>query len=128
VSDALFPEEEGLVICTQVRDCDPPQFIAEDLDGLRANFPGEWSGEQCDGCGCVVYRVERIPGTSVDPSPLTRRLGAEVLFWQVRCCGSDWDANNAKEMGADDEQVAAIRQGCGATYRLMWRRESEVCF
>jgi len=125
---SLFPEEDGLVICTQVRDCDPPQFIAEDLDSLRANYPGWWSGEQCDNCGCCAYRVERIPGSVVDPSPFTRRLGAEVYFWQVRCCGDAVEAQRWADEGADPEAVEAIRTGCGTTYRLEWKHENEVCF
>jgi hypothetical protein len=125
---SLSPEENGLVICTQVRDCDPPQFIAEDLDGLHANFPGEWSGEQCDGCGCCAYSVERIPGSDFDDTPLSRRLGAEILLWQVRCCGEPDTADQWAAEGADPEQVEAVRNGCGATYRLMWKHENEVCF
>jgi len=119
---------EDMVICTQVRSVDPPQFIAEDLADLHDRFPGEWGGEQCDACGCCAYTVERIPGVEYDDTILNRRLGSEVLVWQVRCSGDPDLARQYAEDGAGKEQVLAVQQGCGATYRLMWKHENEVAF
>lgn len=107
------------VIAVQVRSVDPPQFVAEDMDDLREQFPGEWGGEQCDSCGLTAYTIEPDPEFGNPTHP---------LGWRARCSGSEWLADEYKQGGADPEQVEAVRKGCGATYRLSIYNESEVQF
>lgn len=96
---------EGAVIAVQVREVDPPQFVAETMDDLREQFPGDWDGEQCDNCGCPGYTIERDPTFGNDTVP---------LGWVARCSGYTFADESAP--------------GCGATYRLRWYPESEVAF
>jgi hypothetical protein len=110
------------VIAVQVRKVDPPQFIAEDMDSLLEEFPGEWGGEQCDSCGCCAYTVEiNVRNPKYPASDL-------IQNWQVRCSGDPDRAREYAEAGADPEQVEAVRTGCGTTYRLGRYDENEVAF
>jgi hypothetical protein len=113
------------VIAVQVRQVDPPQFIAEDVDDLLERFPGEWGGEQCDNCGCCAYMIEPIPGKTIGLRPAPLDL---IQNWQVRCCGEPDTADRYEADGADPEQVEAVRNGCGTTYPLRRYHESQVAF
>jgi hypothetical protein len=111
----IFAQPEGTVIAVHVRKVDPPQFVAEDLESLE---PGEWSGEQCDSCGCCAYTIERNEAFPAD----------FIQGWQARCCGDADEARRWADEGADPAQVEAIRTGCGAVYDLRYEPESRVAF
>ena len=117
-TNAIFDQPEGTVIAVQVRSVDPPQLVAEDMEELKAQFPGKWTGEQCDSCGCTVYTIERDP----------KFHGDTVLAWTARCAGDEDMAKDWADMGADEAAVNATRTGCGAVYRLSFMEEEEVAF
>lgn len=107
------------VIGVHVRKVDPPQLVAEDMDDLLKMVGTVWGGEQCDSCGCCGYTIERR----------ANQLGRKdaPAGYVARCSGQpDWQEYEA--MGADAEQVAAVRNGCGAVYSLRWYDEDEVAW
>jgi hypothetical protein len=110
---------EGYVIAVQVRQVDPPQHIADDMEDLLDLSSRFWSGEQCDSCGCSAYTIEVDPTFGNDTVP---------QGWVARCSGMPDTADELASSGADADQVEAIRHGCGATYSLRWYHESEVAF
>jgi hypothetical protein len=112
----VLSQPEGTVVAAHVRRIDPPQFVAETVDDL---FEGmEWSGEQCDNCGCYAYTVKRI-------GPLPEW---HPHAWVVECDGDPDEAEEWARDGAGEAQVKAVHEGCHTQYTLQWLSESEVCF
>lgn len=111
--------ESDSVIAVHVRKIDPPQFVAEDMEGLVAEYPGKWGGEQCDNCGCCAYTIEADPTFGNDTVP---------MGWVARCSGDVDLARQYAEEGAGKEQVLAVEHGCGTQYRLRWYQEGQVQF
>lgn len=110
---------QDTVIAVQVRSVDAPQFVAEDMDELKEQFPGPWDGEQCDNCGCCAYTIEPDPRVGNPNHP---------IGWVARCSGEPDTADQYAADGADADQVEAVRNGCGATYQLRRLYASEVAF
>jgi hypothetical protein len=110
---------EGYVIAVQVRKVDAPQIVAETMQDLVDQFPGEWSGEQCDNCGCCAYTIEPDATFGNNTVP---------MGWVARCSGDVDLARQYAEDGAGKEQVLAVQDGCGTTYRLAWYHENQVAF
>lgn len=116
----LFAQPEGTVIAVQVRASDPPQFVAQDMTDLEAlAWSGvNWTGEQCDSCGCSAYAIERDENFDEDV----------IMGWRMRCCGDPAEAARWEREGAEPAAVAAWRTGCSATYPLRYLSEDLVTF
>jgi hypothetical protein len=98
--DPYEEDNNRLVVAVQVRSVDPPQMVGLDLEDLADGNPLD--AEQCDACGSSGYTIKRRPGQRAD----------RITSWYVVCTGTDF---------AD-----GFVEGCGAEYRLTWRKGAEV--
>ena len=89
-----------LVYAFKPRTYDPPAFVAEDAEYLDSMIGGFIGGDQCDGCGNSVYRVE----------------GAHGAFYAV--CADD---------PADDREFAHP-DPCGRRWPIRLYAADEVAF
>jgi hypothetical protein len=104
-------QSNPVVIAAHVRSCDPPQFIAEDLDELIEKVDTEVSLEQCDNCGNSLYVIRR--DANFDK--------VIVIAFYVECVPD-------KDFWTDNGLEIPEGVGCGTRYRLAWKSESEVAF
>ena len=105
---AVYAQPETTVIAVQTRTYDPPQCVAETIEDLRSQFPGTWSGNQCDSCGCVAYMIER-----------DTKFDSDTVFgWSARCCGDADEAAQAEDWAAKAQTPESRR---GHSHRLRSR-------
>jgi hypothetical protein len=106
------------VIAAHVRQVDPPQFVAEDLDDLFDMVGQEWAGEQCDNCGNSLYTV-RFDSANFEADKVKRHQAALAFYVECTPDKDLWERNG---------QEIPEGVGCGTQYRLRWYHENEVAF
>ncbi len=99
--------DDDLVFCVQVREVDPPQFLAEDEDELTDIDGDILSLEQCDRCGLTAFLVHAETRTVV-------------------CCGSEDLASERLDLPMAD--IHAALYGCETIYPIRLRPSKEVSF